>query len=389
MSYTYTLYKTVAELPEEWDLLAGNIFLSRNYLSVLEQSAPLNMACRFIGLFDQGQLIGIALAQFLDAHQLTSFGERDQCFKTEIRKFLFKKLSARVLLIGNNMLTGQNAFALSEKADMDKVAESLKEVLKDLQKEFKAQGKKIHITVLKDFSKSTIKPLAQEFRKSYQFSVQPNMVLSIEESWKEEQHYLDALSKKYRDQYKRARKKAAGLESRELSLAEIIHFEERIYALYFQVAKNAPFNTFLLAKNHFRVLKEMLQDKFLLYGYFFKDQLIGFSTMIQNGDAIDTYFLGYDEAFQKEQMLYLNMLYDMLAYAIKHEFKELIFGRTALEIKSSVGAKPVKMYGLLTHRNALLQKNMHCFFDYLEPEVDWKERNPFKEAASVAALQMQ
>ena len=93
---------------------------------------------------------------------------------------------------------------------------------------------------------------------------------------------------------------------------------------------------------------------------------------------MDTYFLGYDESIQRDKMLYLNMLYDMIAYSINQGFKEIVFARTALEIKSSVGAKPVKMYGLITHSNALINKNIGKLFDYLEPKTDWNERNPFK-----------
>jgi hypothetical protein len=45
-------------------------------------------------------------------------------------------------------------------------------------------------------------------------------------------------------------------------------------------------------------------------------------------------------------MLYLNMLYDMIAYSINKGFKEIIFARTALEIKSSVGANQFKCMGI-------------------------------------------
>ena len=77
------------------------------------------------------------------------------------------------------------------------------------------------------------------------------------------QDYIDALSKKYRDQYKRTRKKAFGIEKRKMHLDEIIANEDLIYDLYFHVAENASFNTFFLAKNHFRIFKEKLKDKFL------------------------------------------------------------------------------------------------------------------------------
>src|SRR5690606_5139000 len=126
------------------------------------------------------------------------------------------------------------------------------------------------------------------------FSTQPNMIFEIRDHWKSERDYTDDLSKKYRDQHKRARKKNNDVTMRKLSLSEIIANNHKIYELYFNVAKNAPFNTFWLARNHFIALKELLRDKFLLYGYFSGDTLIGFDTLIKNGKSMDTYFLGYD-----------------------------------------------------------------------------------------------
>jgi len=116
----------------------------------------------------------------------------------------------------------------------------------------------------------------------------------------------------------------------------------------------------------------------LFYGYFIGERLIGFNTLIKNGNSLDTYFLGYDATIQREKMLYLNMLYDMVAYSIIKGFKEVVFARTALEIKSSVGARPVAMYGYIKHSNSLINKKMDVIFDYLEPKTEWQERNPFK-----------
>lgn len=163
-----------------------------------------------------------------------------------------------------------------------------------------------------------------------------------------------------------------------MELPDIIALEDTIYELYFHVAKNAPFNTFFLPKNHFRVFKEIFNDKFLFYGYFLNDELIGFNTLIKNGKVMDTYFLGYNDSIQREKMLYLNMLYDMIAYSINKNFKEIVFARTALEIKSSVGAKPIKMYGLMAHRECMVNVFLPKIFTYLEPETIWQERNPFK-----------
>ena len=378
-TYSFEIYDRTSLLPLEWNSLAiENIFLTREYLEVLEKSSPVNMICHFIGIFNEKKLVGIVLTQFLFAEKLDSFGERDQCLKTSVRNFAFKNFASHVLFVGNNMLTGQNAFYFSKNIKQSKAIKTLHKAITQLKKDLKASGKKVHITSIKDFTAAEIKPLQAEFKNNYTFSTQPNMVFEINENWKTEQDYIDALSKKYRDQYKRARKKTDGIQKQKMSLSEIKKYEDDIYDLYFHVAKNAPFNTFFLARNHFSFFKEIMKEDFLFYGYFLDEKLIGFNTLIKNGAVMDTYFLGYNETIQREKMLYLNMLYDMIAYSINQGFREIVFARTALEIKSSVGAKPLKMYGLITHSNTLINHNIAKLFNYLEPKTDWQERNPFK-----------
>lgn len=378
--YTFQLYTSASQVPAQWNSLAvETVFLNTAYLEVLEKSAPTNMTCHFIGLFDSETLIGVALSQFLDLNQLESFGERDQCVKTYIRNFAFRNFASHVLFIGNNMLTGQHAFAFSKECDISMALQTLSEATNELKTIFKSKGKKVHIVTYKDFNpKETSLFKKVGFDDFYEFNTQPNMVFSVNPNWNTEQDYMDALTKKYRDQYKRSRKKALGIEKRKMHLDDIITHEAAIYDLYLHVSKNAPFNTFFLAKNHFRTFKRIFDHDFLFYGYFMNDKMIGFNTMIKNGKSLDTYFLGYDDSIQREKMLYLNMLYDMIAYAIKKGYEEVIFSRTALEIKSSVGAKPIKTVGLIKHESGILNRYMSTIFPYLEPEMIWQARNPFQ-----------
>lgn len=377
---SYKIYETKSPLPQNWnDLGSKNIFLSKEYFEILEKSAPSNMTCHYIGLFKGQNLVGVAISQFLDLNKLESFGNRDRCVKTSARKFILKIFASHVLIIGNNMLTGQNSFVFSDSISTIEGIKTLKKAADDLKSKFKKNGKKVHITTFKDYTQKDAENfVVDSFNKNYKYSIQPNMTFTIRDDWKTEQDYINSLTKKYRDQYKRARKKAEGIEKRKLHLEDIIRHEETIYDLYHHVAQNAPFNTFFLTKNHFRIFKETLKDNFLFYGYFLDDKLIGFNTLIKNGKTIDTYFLGYDDTVQREKMLYLNMLYDMIAYSINKEFKEIIFSRTALEIKSSVGAKPMEMFGFMEHSNSKINKHVAKIFPKLEPEIVWQERNPFK-----------
>ncbi|MSP85776.1 MAG: 8-amino-7-oxononanoate synthase [Flavobacteriaceae bacterium] len=377
---TYKIYSSTSEFPENWDVFsAKNIFLSKEYLQILEISSPENMKCNFIGLFQKDELVGIALTQFVNLSAVSSYGERDHCIKTEVRNFTFKKFSSNILIVGNNTLTGQNAFCFSENVLSSDILIVLNNAVQALKLQIQKQGNKVHLIIFKDFSETQISLFElSEFNSYYRFSTQPNMLFEIKKHWQSFDDYILDLSKKYRDQFKRARKKAEGITKRKLSLEDITNYKDRIFELYMDVAKNAPFNTFFLPENHFGIFKKALKEKFLFYGYFNGKTLIGFNTLIKNDSDIDTYFLGYDEKCQREKMLYLNMLYDMIGYSINKRFNCIVFARTALEIKSSVGAQPEKMYGFMQHSNWFINLFIAKLFRYFEPEMVWTERNPFK-----------
>ena len=377
---TYKIYSSIYQLPNSWDEIAHeNIFLQTYYLKVLEESAPTNMQCFYIGIFENTELIGVALAQYLDLNKLESFGERDKCFKTYIRNFIFKNFASHALFLGNNMITGQNGYVFKKTIALEKIGKILLECANEITIYFLKKNIKIHIVSFKDFYQDcAVEHKNSSFSKMYEFNTQPNMTFDLDKNWKTNDDYVAAFSKKYRDQYKRAHKKFEGIATRELSLEEIILQENRIYELYHHVAKNAPFNTFFLAKNHFSSFKKQCGNRFILIGYYLKNELIGFHSLLLNGSTLETYFLGYDQKVQKEKMLYLNMLYNMTKFGIENQFKKIIFGRTALEIKSSIGAKPIVMSGFIYHENKWINKYFDKIFPKLEPTLVWQQRHPFK-----------
>lgn len=377
---SFKIYNSVKELPALWDTVAqSNVFLQTSYLSVLERSAPVNMECFYIGIFEKSELIGVSLAQYLDLNKLESFGERDKSFKIAIRNFIFKNFASHTLFLGNNMITGQNGYVFSKEIDFNHISEILLQSADEITLYFRKKGISIHLVSFKDFyDHCSVELKKYRFSNIYEFNTQPNMIFYLDQNWKSLDDYVAALSKKYRDQFKRARKKFDGIQMKNLSYDEVLQNEEKIYELYHYVAKNAPFNTFFLSKNHFSTLKGQCGNRFQIFGYFLNEELVGFHTLLLNDETLETYFLGYNDHIQKENMLYLNMLYNMTEYGIENEFKRIIFGRTALEIKSSIGATPVQMSGFIYHNNKLINRFIGKIFRNLEPELHWQQRHPFK-----------
>ncbi len=78
--------------------------------------------------------------------------------------------------------------------------------------------------VLKDYFKNDLIHHEKESfdtAKLHQVIVQPNMILYLNSHWSTIEDYTASLNKKYRDRYKRAKKKLNSIQSVELSLEEI------------------------------------------------------------------------------------------------------------------------------------------------------------------------
>ncbi len=374
---TYSLFTDAAALPTRWDLLAEpNVLLSRAYLAVLQKAAPENMQCHFIGLYKNNSLCGIALAQYINLGNIKTFAGSGKAFSAQ--NYLVKRFSSHIIVIGNNTITGQNAFLHSDDISRREALALLQDSIKDLQEQYRRKCININMVVIKDFDAQPEPDIMEAAGGFHQFSAQPNMVFSVKDNWQTMADYTAELNKKYRTQYNRARKKAEGIEKRLLSETEISQHNARIHELYLTVAENASFNTFYLPVNHFEVFKQQLGDDFLFRGYFLDEQLVGFNTLIKNNNQFEAYFLGYDAAVQKEKMLYLNMLYDFVETAISLQTGKVILGRSAMEIKSSVGAQAEQAFGFIKHTHPLLNLFTSSLFEYFEPKTEWIARNPFK-----------
>ena len=201
-SYTYQIFTSIQSLHNHWDSIAqANIFLSKKYLEVLDSAAPANIKCQYIGIFNQEELIGIAIAQFIDLSHLETYGERDKKLKTWVRNYLFSRFSSKLLFIGNNMLSGQNAFAVKDQTTIPEILQTLKQAAFDIN-----QNSKNHLTSFKDFMPSDLPYFDQAvFNKDLKFTSQPNMIFEINPLWSQKEDYVNALTKKYRDQFKRSR----------------------------------------------------------------------------------------------------------------------------------------------------------------------------------------
>ncbi|GAB1856439.1 hypothetical protein MHTCC0001_12740 [Flavobacteriaceae bacterium MHTCC 0001] len=373
----------MADLPKFWDELASqDVMLQTNYLNALEQASPTNIKCFCVGVFKDERLVGIALIQRVQLYLKDMFrNTKVSCIKTFFKEAISKVLKGNILVVGNLTHTGQHGlFFDAQYISIDEFYAEVFKAITVIKAKIKSETRKtIRLVLLKDYfldDKLLQKTIFQN-KKLHKVTVQPNMIMDTRTDWTCQQDYVSCMKKKYRDRYKRAKKKLNGITIKELHLDAIEKQSKRLHELYLNVSNNAKFNTFILPEHHFYVYKRQLKDKFKVLGYYLEDTLIGFFTLIQNNKQLETYFLGYDTAHQYQNQLYLNMLYDMAQFGIEHKYEQIIYARTAMEIKSSVGAKPKPMVMYLKHTNSLLNAILKQVFRFMNPKKDWEERHPF------------
>jgi predicted N-acyltransferase len=391
--YSVGVVSDIRAITDVWDSLApkDNIFLQSDYLSCLQENPANHMGFRYAVVFEGENPIAIVYMQTYWIRMEDSIN-KDKSEKPKnflqraggsIRNFFVKKAVFNVLICGNLLLTGKHGYYFVPGTDENIAAEIVKQTF-DLTQNLleREQGKHFHIHMHKDYpckeKDDAIAPVLKN-ASYHSFTIQPAMYMRLPESWKNFDDYLEEMQSKYRVRARRAAKKGEELQKKSLSLSEIEALNDEIYALYKGIANNVGFNAFTLHPNYFLGLKKYLGDKFQLIGLFLEGKLVAFFTCIFNGTELEAHFLGLDHDINREYQVYLNILYSIIDMAIYHRMKSINFARTALEIKSSVGAVPCELNIYLRHRNRLSGSVLKFVYEKLTPEEEWQPRSPFKD----------
>jgi hypothetical protein len=107
-------------------------------------------------------------------------------------------------------------------------------------------------------------------------------------------------------------------------------------------------------------------------------EILGFITTIRDGNTAIGYYIGFDrEAAAAGLPLYLRLLHTTVADAIAWRCQRLSLGRTALEPKAGLGARPEPMSVWIRHRVPTLNWIMRGLLGAV-PHGEAPERSPFK-----------
>lgn len=383
-SNTALFFSSIDEISNEiWTQLEceNNLYFHRDFLKSIEiNHSEINFY--YIVLVDNSNKpIALASIQIVDFYLdtvKTNFEDFIRKIKNLLRKLhiLPNKKALKLLISGNTFVSGEHGIFITHSQDK-------KQVIKNLAKailHFVNSNNSINIDafLLKDFVNESL--FITDELKNYNyhpFSVEPNMILEINEDWISFEDYLNAIKTKFRVKAKKALQLSKDIIIKEVNDHNIENKLPQMTALYKKVVNNADFNLSHFNLESYKTLKSAFGEKYILKTYELDGKIIGFMSGMINQNSLDAHFVGLDYSLNRQYAIYQRMLYDYIQIAIAKKLKTLNFGRTASEIKSSVGAKPQDLTMYLRHKKGITNKIVKLFLQYIQPSP-FRQHFPFK-----------
>ena len=371
-----------------WDAVAanGSLFLRRDVLRVIEQHGPDNVLPRYALVFRADQPVAILAVQIVTVtgkHVHNEEKNRSAALSPlkralgPAKKLVTANLNERLLVAGNLMSWGFHGIAFAPDENHALLWPGVAEALYRIRRAERLLGT-ANLVLVKDVTEreSGLEALR---RFSYRpMETEPNMVLAIQPTWRTYEDYLGALDAKYRRNAKDQVKKLTAAGCTMETLTDLEPHTNRLHELYLAVHLNASVRLVTLPPNFIPALAGELRDNFRCTVVRRGDELLGFVTTLRDGDTAIAYYIGFDRVAAEEGLpIYLRLLHATIADAIWWGCKSLSLGRTALEPKAALGAKPEPMSVWLRHRVPAMNWIIRGMLGAVTHD-EAPERNPFK-----------
>tara|TARA_B100001059_G_C17764649_1_gene544874 strand:+ start:162 stop:1343 length:1182 start_codon:yes stop_codon:yes gene_type:complete len=366
--------------PKIWQGLqcAKNIYFHPHFLKSIEKNHP-KIHFSYIVLVDSHKNpIAFASIQIINFFTDDIKNESELLIKKlkiigRKLRILPSKKPLKILICGNTFVSGEHGIFI-KKDENKKII--IKQLAKAILHFVNADEKlKIDAFLLKDFKNKSLS-ISNELKdyNYHPFSVEQNMAFKLNKDWLIFDDYLAAMKTKFRVKAKKAFMRSADIKIKEVTLKNIDHQLPQMTALYQKVVANANFNLGTFNVNTF---KELLDDNYIIKTYWLKNKMVGFISGVINQKSIDAHFVGIDYKLNKEYAIYQRMLYNYIEIGITKKLNRINFGRTASEIKSSVGAVPEDLTIYLRHKKSITNKILKLFLLRIQPK-SFQQKFPFK-----------
>jgi hypothetical protein len=379
-----------------WDQAVDgqSTFMRRGVLRHIELHGPENVQPRYVLMFRGDRPVAAVAAQVVtltgDQLQANADVAREKEKKSRLGavKKVFspagrrvaEKWEEKILVAGNVLAWGFHGIAFARAEDPAALWPGIGEALYRLRRAHRLLGQADFVMV-KDITAAQ-SGLERLERWSYRpLETEPNMVLKIDPRWGSYEDYLAALDSKYRKNCKDQAKKLSAAGCVIEPLADVRPHARRLHELYLNVIGNAAVRLVTLPENYLPGLAEALGNDFSCHAVRRGNEFLGFVTAVRDGETAIGYLIGFDREAASGLPIYLRLLHSTLNDAIRWKCTRLSLGRTALEPKAALGAKPEPMSIYVRHRFPVMNWVMRGMLGSI-PHAEAPERSPFKTKAA-------
>ena len=300
--------------------------------------------------------------------------------KSKVSKPL-ERLEEQMLVCGNLLSWGQHGVAFAPGEDTAALWPAVAEALYRIRRADKLLGSASFV-MIKDITDGFAAGAEALSRFSYRpLETEPNMVLEISPLWKTYDDYMSSLTSRYRKAAKQIEKDftAGGLQLTHLNNAdEIAKQADTMHALYLQTHRNARVRLVTLRPSFIPVLAANLGSDLRCTIAERDGQALGFVTTVRDGETAVGYYIGFDREVNATAPIYFRLLQAVVDHAIQLGCSRLSLGRTALEPKARLGARPDPMRVYIRHRIPMLNVLVRGLLHTISHHDEAPERNPFK-----------
>ena len=352
----------------------GNAYFSKPLLASFESSNP-KIDMRFICVSEEGNAQALAIVQIVELGvDVILKNIKVSSISRYILNLFFCKEHIKIMFCGNVFLSGEYCISFSSNANRKKAVNIIGSALDEISKSINP----LHAIFIKDFENSSI-DYSKKF-EAYGFvniNVEPNMLIHLNSEWDSFEDYKNALKSKYRIKANKADSKSSLLKVRLFSKRDIEKHREDLQSLYQNTIDNANFNAQVLNLNTYVKLKEQFNEDFIVKGYFLNNKIVGFMSALKNKTHLDAHFIGLDYNLNKTHAIYPRILNDYVRLGIEKKVSQINLGRTASEIKTTIGAMPLELSCYIKHKNKLINALIRPLFKRIQIK-NFKQHSPFK-----------
>lgn len=370
----------------QWDELVAasaepSSFLDSRMMKSLLDAENRHVAA--ISWFQENALIGVACVEdtLAQSINLDKHIESNRFWFSAISKWIHGRsgrFSFNVRVLGTSLGSGEHGYRWKAGVPEHKKAKWVTDTL------FKAGGfegrRAPKVSMIKDAPIYDDEQLQNKFPDWIPLEFDPEMIVHINPNWSSIVDYQAELSKKFRTKINRILTLSELFEIREFTCADLEIHVHSLIALYQEVFDRSGFRLGSLNADTLIQSKKNWGDGFVIKGYYLEGNLKGFQCAYVDDRDVEAFFVGFRPELIKSHAIYQRMLIEFIHLAILNKCERVNMGRTALEIKSTVGAMPRRLQCEVRFRNKWMHKAVAWYTKGYSP-AEAEIRTPWNSGA--------